>query len=67
MSALASAEKSQAVSSPAGLSQLEQLKKFTRVVAVKLTCLTLSHWKAERPRLVTVLGCPKEGVRWESG
>ncbi len=33
MSAIATAEKGQAASSPAGLSQLEQLKKFTRVVA----------------------------------
>jgi len=33
MSAIATAEKSQAASAPAGLSQLEQLKKFTRVVA----------------------------------
>jgi transaldolase len=33
MSAIATAEKGQAASPPAGLSQLEQLKKFTRVVA----------------------------------
>jgi transaldolase len=33
MSAIATSDKSQAASAPAGLSQLEQLKKFTRVVA----------------------------------
>ena len=33
MSAIATAKKSQAAASPAGLNQLEQLKKFTRVVA----------------------------------
>jgi transaldolase len=33
MSAIAAADKGQAGSSPAGLNQLEQLKKFTRVVA----------------------------------
>ena len=33
MSATATAEKSQAASAPVGLSQLDQLKKFTRVVA----------------------------------
>jgi transaldolase len=33
MSAIAPAEKSKAASAPAGLSQLDQLKKFTRVVA----------------------------------
>jgi transaldolase len=33
MSAIAAADKSQAPASPAGLNQLEQLKKFTRVVA----------------------------------
>jgi transaldolase len=33
MSAIATADKSQAASAPAGLNQLEQLKKFTRVVA----------------------------------
>jgi transaldolase len=33
MSAIATADKSQAASAPAGLSQLDQLKKFTRVVA----------------------------------
>jgi len=33
MNAVATAEKSQVVPAPAGMNQLEQLKRFTRVVA----------------------------------